>query len=188
MIIKGGIIMGKATQDLREEHEAILYVLKILDQMMLSKNEDKESLIHYYDEVLYFLKIFADKCHHGKEENYLFKEIFQIESFNAGELIDEMLQEHAQSRDYVVQMSSSLDKKDINGFNNATVQYRDLLHRHIKKEEDILFSMADNMIDEQAQKLLFKKFEQHEENVVGHGIHEKLHGMIDTWAETFGVK
>jgi hemerythrin-like domain-containing protein len=25
--------------------------------------------------LIYFLKTFADKCHHGKEENYLFKEL-----------------------------------------------------------------------------------------------------------------
>ena len=30
--------MGKATQDLRKEHDAILYVLQILDKMMQSDN------------------------------------------------------------------------------------------------------------------------------------------------------
>ena len=67
--------MGKATQDLRKEHEAILYVLQILDKMTESDNRDAETLFHYYGEVVYFLKTFADKCHHGKEENYLFKEL-----------------------------------------------------------------------------------------------------------------
>ena len=72
--------MGKATQDLRKEHEAIFYVLQILDKMMESDSRDTESLLHYYSEVVYFLKIFADKCHHGKEENYLFKELVTGES------------------------------------------------------------------------------------------------------------
>jgi len=67
--------MGKATQDLRKEHEAILYVLQILDKMMESDSRDAENMLRYYGEVVYFLKIFADKCHHGKEENYLFKEL-----------------------------------------------------------------------------------------------------------------
>lgn len=67
--------MGKATQDLRKEHEAILHVLNILDKMMDSENRDTDSLLKYYGEVVYFLRIFADKCHHGKEENYLFKEM-----------------------------------------------------------------------------------------------------------------
>lgn len=50
-----------------------------------------------------------------------------------------------------------------------------------------LFVMADNVIDEQSQSLMFEQFEQHEVNVIGHGVHEKLHAMIDTWAEIFSV-
>lgn len=180
--------MGKATQDLRKEHEAILYVLQILDKMMESDGRDAETLLRYYGEVVYFLTIFADKCHHGKEENYLFKELVNKGISNEGGPVGVMLQEHAQGRDYIAQMSRSLDDKSLNGFNIAAVQYRDLLRKHIDKENNVLFMMADNVIDEHAQSVLFEQFEQHEENVVGHGIHEKLHAMIDIWAETFGVE
>ena len=176
--------MGKATQDLRKEHDAILYVLQILDKMMQSDNSDSETLLRYYGELLYFLKIFADKCHHGKEENYLFKELV-----NKGEggPVGVMLQEHTQGRDYIAQMSQSFDNKDISGFNNVAVQYRDLLRQHIEKENSVLFLMADKVIDEQEQNIMFEQFERHEENVIGRGVHEKLHAMIDTWAEAFGV-
>lgn len=63
--------MGKATQDLKEEHNAILHVLKILDKAMPSSKPEAD-MLKFYGELLYFLKIFADKCHHGKEEQYLF--------------------------------------------------------------------------------------------------------------------
>jgi hemerythrin-like domain-containing protein len=99
-----------------------------------------------------------------------------------------MLQEHAQGRDYIAQMSRSVDDKSINAFNNAAGQYRDLLRGHIEKENNVLFMMADNLIDKQAQSVLFEQFAQHEENAVGHGVHEKLHAMIDAWAEAFGVE
>lgn len=177
--------MGKATQDLRKEHEAILYVLQILDKMMQSESE---TMLRYYDELLYFLKTFADKCHHGKEENYLFKELVNKGIANEGGPVGAMLQEHAEGREYIAQMSQSLDNKDLNGFNNAAAGYRDLLRSHIEKENDILFVLADRLIYEQAQSLMFEQFEQHEENVIGHGVHEKLHSMIDTWAETFDVE
>jgi hemerythrin-like domain-containing protein len=179
--------MGKATQDLRKEHESILYVLKILDKMMLSDSSSAETLLRYDGELLYFLKIFADKCHHGKEENYLFIELVNKGIPNEGGPIGVMLQEHIQGRDYIAQMSQNLDNKDLSGFNTAAAQYRDLLRRHIEKENAVLFMMADNVISEQEQDLLFEKFEQHEESVVGHGVHEKLHAMIETWAEAFNV-
>ena len=85
-------------------------------------------------------------------------------------------------------MSKSVDDQTISGFNNAAVQYRDLLRRHIDKENNVLFMMADNVIDEQAQSVLLEQFEQYEETVIGHGIHEKLHAMIDTWAEAFDAE
>ncbi len=180
--------MGKATQDLKNEHEAILFVLQILDKMLESSSSNVESALRYYGEVVYFLKIFADKCHHGKEENYLFKALVEKGITNEGGPVGVMLREHALGRNYISQMSRSQDEKNIEGFNNAAVLYRDLLRQHIDKENNVLFIMADKLINEQEQNILFQQFEQHEENVIGHGIHDKLHAMIDTWAEDFGVE
>ncbi|MGI6679084.1 MAG: hemerythrin domain-containing protein [Dehalobacterium sp.] len=178
--------MGKATQDLQKEHDAILYVLRIIDHMMDS--DAGASLLRYYDEVVYFLKIFADKCHHGKEENYFFPELVQKGIAKEGGPIGVMLQEHEQGRAYIAQMSNSLEAKDISGFNNAAAHYRDLLRRHIEKENKVLFPMADKVMDDQEQDLMFRKFEEFEEDVIGAGIHEKLHAMIDNWAKDFNVK
>jgi len=36
-------------------------------------------------------------------------------------------------------------------------------------------------------KTLFDKFEEHEESVVGHGVHEQLHSMIHKWAKKYEV-
>jgi hemerythrin-like domain-containing protein len=180
--------MGKATQDLRKEHEAILYVLQILDKMIDSKRRDAEIVLRYYGEVIYFLKIFADKCHHGKEENYLFKELVNKGIANEDGPVGVMLQEHAQGRDYIAHMAESVDNQDISGFNSAAIQYRDLLRRHIDKENNVLFMMADKVLDEQSQSLMFEQFEQYEESVIGHGVHEKLHATIDTWAEAFDME
>ena len=180
--------MGKATQDLRKEHEAILYVLEILDQMMIKEKTEPEVQLRYYEELVYFLKTFADKCHHGKEENYLFNELVKKGITNEGGPVGVMLQEHEQGREYIARMSEALEEKSIDGFNLAAMQYRDLLRSHIEKENNVLFQMADEVMDEQEQELVFQKFEQHEENVIGHGVHEKLHEMIDVWAKDFGVE
>jgi hypothetical protein len=46
--------------------------------------------------------------------------------------------------------------------------------------------MADRLIDDAAQDEMFEKFEQHEESVIGHGVHEELHAMIHKWEGEFG--
>lgn len=180
--------MGKATQDLRNEHDAIIFVLRILDKMMKPDSTEAETLLRYYGELVYFLKIFADKCHHGKEENYLFKELVQKGFSNEDGPIATLLGEHTQARNYIAQMSLCLENEDIKGFNDAAVQYRDLLRTHIEKETGTIFVTADKLLDEKAQDQLFEEFEKYEETIIGHGVHEKLHAMIDTWAEAFGVE
>lgn len=179
--------MGKATQDLRKEHEAILYVLTILAKMMASPRRDAENMLRYYGEVVDFFKIFADKCHHGKEELYLFKELVAKGVPDDGGPVGAMLREHVQARDFIAKMARSIEEKSVSGFHAAAVAYGDLLRRHIEKENDVLFVMADKLIDEEGQNHLFEEFEQHEENVIGHGVHEKLHDLIHVWAKDFDV-
>ena len=85
-----------------------------------------------------------------------------------------MLQEHDQGRDYIAQMNRSFNEKNIEEFHNAAVLYRDLLRQHIEKENNVLFMMADRVINEKEQNHLFEQFEQHEEDIIEQGIHEKL--------------
>jgi hemerythrin-like domain-containing protein len=179
--------MGKATGDLRKEHDSILHVLKILDKMMSTDEKEDIVKIKYYNELVYFLKIFADKCHHGKEEKHFFVELVDKGIPNEDGLIESLLQEHSQSREDISMMSKSLESKDLTGFNTAAAEYRDLLKSHIEKENNVLFPMADQLLDEEMQDALFEKFEQHEESVIGHGVHEELHSMIHNWAAEFEV-
>ena len=82
-------------------------------------------------------------------------------------------------------MDRSLESGQTEAFATAAKQYRDLLKQHIDKENHVLFVMADKLLDDPAQDGLFEKFEEHEEKVIGPGIHESLHGMIEQWAKEF---
>jgi len=106
---------------------------------------------------------------------------------NEGGPVGVMLQEHKQGREYLALMNESLQSKDMAGFIDAAAKYRTLLQSHIEKESNILFVMADQLLDDAKQDELFEKFEQHEENVIGHGVHEQLHTMIHRWAAEFEV-
>lgn len=175
--------MGKATQDLRKEHDSILYVLEIVGKMMASDSKKDIEKTEYYKELIYFLKIFADKCHHGKEENYLFEVINPLHKDEG--LIKEMLEEHVEGRQYIALMDEALKTKDLDKFNTNAINYSQLLKNHIEKENCVLFPLADKLLEEKTQDELFERFEKYEEKVIGYGIHEKLHAMIHRWAEEF---
>ena len=98
-----------------------------------------------------------------------------------------MLQEHQQGREYISLMNKSLEFKSLVNFKTNAAKYRDLMQSHIAKEKDVLFVMADKVLDDAKQDELFEKFEDHEENVIGHGVHEKLHAMIYEWEDEFTV-
>lgn len=62
----------KPTEQLKEEHKAIKLMLKVLEAMC-RRLENKENIPkEHFEKVLEFIKVFADKCHHGKEEDLLF--------------------------------------------------------------------------------------------------------------------
>ena len=173
--------MGKATQDLRKEHDSILHVLSVLDQMKATANISDAGRFKQYGEVVYFLKIFADRCHHGKEEDHLFPELVSKGMPNENGPVGVMLQEHKLGRDYISAMSGAVESMDRVSFETAAAGYADLLRKHIQKENNVLFVMADKVLDAQEQDEMFERFEQHEESVIGHGVHEQLHAMIHEW-------
>ncbi|MEN6420324.1 MAG: hypothetical protein ABFD76_00125 [Smithella sp.] len=63
--------MNYASQDLVCEHDAILFSLSVLDEISNRVNDGKDVPHSDIIELIGFLKLFADKCHHGKEEGYL---------------------------------------------------------------------------------------------------------------------
>jgi hemerythrin-like domain-containing protein len=99
-----------------------------------------------------------------------------------------MLQEHQQGRAYIAQMNKSLQERDLTKCQLLAAKYRDLLRSHIEKENNVLFVMADDLLNEADQDEMFEKFENHEESVIGHGVHEELHAMIQKWSTEFEVQ
>jgi len=90
----------KATQQLKDEHEGVLLMLRILDEV--SRQLKSGGLIRneHFEDILDFLKVFVDKCHHGKEEELLFPALVKAGIPHDGP-IAVMLFEHEMGRKYV---------------------------------------------------------------------------------------
>lgn len=63
--------MKTAKEDLIHEHKAIQYALNILESMSERIENIGEADYSDINSLVEFLKEFADKCHHGKEEDFL---------------------------------------------------------------------------------------------------------------------
>jgi len=171
--------MSKAIDELTHDHDAILSALNILDAMVgrlgsagAPSAEDLRSFIG-------FLKEFADKCHHGKEEGILFPALTDAGMPQQGGPVAVMLTEHVEGRSLIKEMEQAVPGAvDVTAFTQAARGYVDLLRAHIAKENDVLFPMAERFLAAPELEKIHAQFEQHEETVIGHGRHEELHAML----------
>ncbi len=179
--------MSEAIEDLKHEHEAIVSSLEIVDRIVVGivegKLPDKGDLTNF----IAFLKEFADKCHHGKEEGILFPALTKAGIPERGGPIGVMLTEHVEGRRLISKMESALQgKPDYAEFASAAKEYSTLLRNHIEKENNVLFVMAERALDSGQLEEIFALFEEHEENVIGHGRHEALHEMLKGLRSKYG--
>jgi hemerythrin-like domain-containing protein len=170
--------MSRAIDDLKHEHDAILSALGILDAMTGKLGGKKPPTSDDLRGFLGFLKEFADKCHHGKEEGILFPAMVKAGIPEQGGPVGQMLAEHAEGRKLIKAMEAAADPVDARAFAEAAGGYAGLLRSHIAKENQVLFPIAERTLPAPELDGIFERFEQHEETVIGHGRHEELHALL----------
>jgi len=74
---------------------------------------------------------------------------------------------------------------DSGAFRTNASGYIELLRAHIEKENGILFPMGDRFLPPEKQQELLEAFDKHEEEVIGAGVHERLHAMLDDFASRY---
>lgn len=171
--------MSRAIEDLKHEHDAILFALGILASM--DRRMAAETTVDVGDvtDFVGFLREFADTCHHGKEEGFLFPALQEAGGAELDELVEVLRDEHEQGRGWLRELEAAVrPTPDVAAFSVAASGYADLLAAHIRKEDEVLFPMAERTLTADRLHALFEAFEQHESQVIGEGRHEQLHGLL----------
>jgi hemerythrin-like domain-containing protein len=169
--------MKYATLELQKEHDGILYGLLILESMVKDLRSGMEAEKDDACEMNQFFTLFADKCHHGKEEDLFFPALDKAGIGNSQ--VAQMLREHAEGRELMSRMAASAGG-DVIGpdYPDAATRYIQLLRLHIQKENTILFPRADQGLPAEENLRLLQEFDVFEEDVMGRGMHEELHEML----------
>jgi hemerythrin-like domain-containing protein len=181
--------MSKAIADLQNEHEAILSAIQILERMIAGMEKAPSVDTKDMRDFIGFLKEFADKCHHGKEEGLLFPALVGAGVQEKGGPIGVMLADHTQGRKLIRDMEEAISPVvDRVKLAQAAGAYATLLRNHIQKENMFLFPMAEKMLTETQLEKLYEGFEEHEEKVIGQGRHEELHAMLKSLQEKYPME
>ena len=142
---------SRTTAVLRDEHRSILQVVSALE-LKLDVQPNRLDL-DTVEKCIRFLRLFADACHHGKEEDLLFPELESQGMPRDSGPIAVMLHEHRLGREFVAAMADAMDGarrgEDLatQRLVDAGTGYIDLIRGHILKEDHVLFNMADQMVD-----------------------------------------
>jgi len=174
----------KATQQLKNEHEGIKVMLSILEQISRQLEVIGSLNKEHFEGIIEFLKVFVDKCHHGKEEDLLSPALMAVGVPKEGP-IAVMLHEHEMGRNYIKAMTKAYaeylagDKSSSKDIIQNVHGYISLLREHIDKENDVLFVLADSRLPKKKQEELFEGFETIEEERIGIGKHEEFHVLLD---------
>jgi hemerythrin-like domain-containing protein len=172
------------TQQLIDEHECIKSMLNIIEKIVNDIEKGEELNTEHFEKIIDFIKGFADKNHHHKEEDILFPAMVKQGIPNEGGPIAVMLHEHQSGRNYVKGMSEAFDdfkngnKTAINNVVSNAINYVQLLRNHIEKENNILFKMAEKVLNEEEQQKIFDAFEKVEEDNIGISHYSGYHQLL----------
>jgi hemerythrin-like domain-containing protein len=179
------------TEELKQEHEGILLMLRVLNRVAAKIEAGEKADADHLEKMVEFLSAFADRCHHGKEEDLLFPAMEKAGVPRERGPIGVMLMEHEEGRGYIRKMGDALarNKKGeptaLGDFAKGARQYLNLLTQHIRKENQVLFPMGDRVLSQEVQARLAEGFEKMEEERIGKGTHERFHKLLEDLEEKY---
>jgi hemerythrin-like domain-containing protein len=161
-----------------DEHVLIKRWVALIPVVIENLEVDSEEGRQLIRDGVDFIRSYADKYHHAKEEEILFK-YFDEEL----DILKVMHEDHKQGRSHVKAILESLEIKDKASIGKHLNAYRDLLTEHIKKEDEILFPWMDKNLSTRQIGELFSKFNETDDQI-GYSP-SKYEEFIDRMEEKF---
>lgn len=151
---------------LRDEHQLILDVSRELAGMLAAERQGDPLDYDTVASCITFFRLFVDACHHGKEEDVLFPALEAEGMPHDDGPIAVMLHEHEMGRTLVRGMAAALPEarkgEELAGgqLRDAAEEYVGLLEAHIDKEDNVLFNLADGMVEGSQCRILCSGYDE----------------------------
>lgn len=168
-----------------EEHKTIKRMLAVMRSYCLriinGKDVDGEDVFKMID----FVRNFADRHHHGKEEDLLFKYMTEELGATAEKLVrNGMLVEHDLGRLYMRELEEATQKM-LQGDEEAKVDvighamsYYHLLQRHIDKEDGMVYQYGEKNLSAETLERVNRETEKLEKEAEKKGIQKKYETLV----------
>lgn len=169
---------------LMREHRLIE---RLIRQMRLSvddlQSRNRVELI-FIDAVVDFFGIYADRCHHGKEEDILFRELTtkQLDT-PLKRTMDELIEEHRVGRALVRDLLEVKgryvggDDTALEGIIRTLKKLTEFYPKHIFKEDKQFFYPCMEYFSKEEKDRMLREFWDFDRQL----IHEKYQAVIEQW-------
>ncbi|HOX84763.1 MAG TPA: hemerythrin domain-containing protein [bacterium] len=180
--------MNSPTDMLEQEHRSIAKVVavtsELADRIEAKQPIDREILRN----IVEFMRVFADRCHHGKEEDLLFPLLVANGVPVRGCPIGALTAEHVKGRSLVQGLAKATEALAANsdsGRSDLVSNLRgiaDLYPGHIWKEDYLLFPMTNKILRAEQLEALYRGFLQVDQKI-GKSVYQRLEQFAETMVQ-----
>ncbi len=166
--------MIKPYGPLMSEHRVIERMITVAGKEKDKIKKEKKINPDFINKFADFLKTYADKCHHGKEENILFAELSKRNISEEHEkIMDELLDEHEFGRKRVKELLKAKEDDDVEKVVEKMNDLIELYPQHISKEDNDFFIPCMNYFSEDEQDEMTNNFWKFDREMI-HNVYKKV--------------
>ncbi len=169
-----------------KEHTYIKRMLSVVRKLCIALVNGNEVDQVVFKKAIDFIRNYADKHHHGKEEDILFEQMKNDAGTQPGAAaLLGMYTEHNMGRAFIGNLEMALNKysqgdKDskVDIIANA-IAYTDLLHRHIDTEDGALYKFAAAKLSDHSKEEVERRCNELEKDANEKHVQEKYLAILE---------
>lgn len=152
---------------LMKEHRLIERMIRIMDKKLTAIEQEGKADLSFIDTAIDFIRNYADKRHHGKEEDILFRDLGGKQlSAEHKKTMDELIKEHVMGRVNVKKLADAKESyaqgnkdalKDIKENMGILIKF---YPKHIEKEDRHFFIPCMDYFTPQERDIMLKEEEE----------------------------
>ena len=163
------------------EHRIIEQMVGIIENEVDWCDQNGSINIELIDAVIDFIQNYGDRCHHGKEEEILFRELKKKKlSGEHTAIMNELIKEHRQSKAKVAELTEARDKFQQGDKMALPVMIeclkflKSLYPAHIEREDKLFFQPAMDYFSPQERDELLKEETEFDRHIIHRIYRDKM--------------
>lgn len=175
------------TQVMTDEHQLILRMIALVEKNTALMEQGQFRNWQFFLDAVDFIRNYADRFHHAKEEDVLFIELIKNGMPEKQSPIEAMQIEHDLGRTFVREIEIAVQRVidgetgQIPKIAENAKRYAELLRGHIDKEDTILYPLAERVLPEEVRAAMQKAYAAAE--VQTPGLERKYQQLVEKYEQ-----